>query len=64
MMFKTTSLIYVVGITDFFQPHHPYQQSRVRAGRALHHSGGWLFRMLLDAVWIVRRLDPKYVLAH
>jgi len=49
MMFKTTSLIYVVGITDLFRA-VILINNREFHGRALHHAGRQLFRVLLAAL--------------
>jgi His/Glu/Gln/Arg/opine family amino acid ABC transporter permease subunit len=64
MMFKITSLIYVVGITDFFRAvilinNREFEPVALYTTLAV---GYFVCCALLS--WIVRRLDPKYVLNH
>jgi His/Glu/Gln/Arg/opine family amino acid ABC transporter permease subunit len=64
MMFKITSLIYVVGITDFFRAiilinNREFEPVALYSTLA---SGYFACCWLLS--WIVRRLDPNYVLVH
>ncbi|HEX4892142.1 MAG TPA: ABC transporter permease subunit, partial [Hyphomicrobiaceae bacterium] len=64
MMFKITSLIYVVGITDFFRAvilinNREFEPVALYSTLAV---GYFVCCSLLS--WIVRRLDPKYVLNH
>jgi His/Glu/Gln/Arg/opine family amino acid ABC transporter permease subunit len=64
MMFKTTSLIYVVGITDFFRAvilinNREFEPVALYTTLAV---GYFVCCWLLS--WLVRRFDPKYVLAQ
>lgn len=64
MMFKITSLIYVVGITDFFRAvilinNREFEPVALYTTLAV---GYFICCSLLS--WLVRRLDPKYVLNH
>jgi len=64
MMFKTTSLIYVVGITDFFRAvilinNREFEPVALYTTLA---AGYFVCCWLLS--WVVRRFDPKYVLAQ
>jgi His/Glu/Gln/Arg/opine family amino acid ABC transporter permease subunit len=64
MMFKITSLIYVVGITDFFRAiiltnNREFEPVPLYTTLAI---GYFVCCWLLS--WLVRRIDPKYVLTH
>ena len=64
MMFKITSLIYVVGITDFFRAvilinNREFEPVALYTTLAV---GYFLCCSLLS--WFLRRLDPNYVLSH
>ena len=63
MLFKTTSLVYVIGIVEFF---HAATIVNSRGANSLYHvrdASDRLFRLLLmSSLSPLRRLDPKYEL--
>ena len=64
MMFKTTSLIYVVGITDFFRAVILINNREFEPVALYTTLAAGYFACCWLLSWIVRRLDPAYVLAH
>jgi His/Glu/Gln/Arg/opine family amino acid ABC transporter permease subunit len=64
MMFKTTSLIYVVGITDFFRAVILINNREFEPVVLYTTLAAGYFACCWLLSGIVRRLDPGYVLAH
>jgi His/Glu/Gln/Arg/opine family amino acid ABC transporter permease subunit len=64
MMFKITSLIYVVGITDFFRAVILINNREFEPVTLYTTLAGGYFACCWLLSWIVRRLDPNYVLVH
>lgn len=64
MMFKITSLIYVVGITDFFRAVILINNREFEPVMLYTTLAAGYFTCCSILSWLVRRLDPKYVLNH
>jgi ABC-type amino acid transport system permease subunit len=64
MMFKITSLIYVVGITDFFRAVILINNREFEPVALYTTLAAGYFVCCSSLSWIIRRLDPKYVLAQ
>ena len=64
MMFKITSLVYVIGIIDFFRA-IILVNNRDFAPYALYTTMAVGYLVCCWALsWLVRRLDPKYTLMY
>jgi His/Glu/Gln/Arg/opine family amino acid ABC transporter permease subunit len=64
MMFKITSLIYVVGITDFFRAVILINNREFEPVALYMTLAAGYFACCSLLSWIIRQLDPKYVLAQ
>jgi His/Glu/Gln/Arg/opine family amino acid ABC transporter permease subunit len=64
MLFKITSLIYVVGITDFFRAVILINNREFEPVALYTTLAAGYFACCWVLSWIVRRFDPDYVLAH
>jgi His/Glu/Gln/Arg/opine family amino acid ABC transporter permease subunit len=62
MMFKTTSLVYVVGIIDFFRATIIVNNRDFAPGALYLTMGLGYFLCCYALSWLVRRLEPRYAL--